>query len=264
MKFFTTICLFIALLFPCGCGEKTVPLDEQLLGNWIQSNETRYIEIQLAPEGMWSSHVKIANPRSKIVAFKGDASGTWYVQEKQLTMTVVESTIEKVWGKNSIYSFSVEDILASRILLKNAEEKELQWEKETPDQKALEEVSPVLSMAPIAVNLNKISSNTKDSYLCVKIDIVLKELMPGVPPPVMHPRIREASVIFFSSLIHDQVRTFDEVNVQKKALLKVLNPYLHGAIKEIDLKKVMVTSSYEKVDEFLMDFSQTPPPAPEE
>ncbi len=239
-------------------------LDEQLLGNWIQANETRYIEIQLAPEGMWSSHVKIANPSSKIVAFKGEASGTWYVQEKQLTMTVAESTIEKVWGKNSIYSFAVEDILASRLVLKNAEGKEVQWEKETPDQKALEGTSPVLDMAPIAVNLNKISSNTKDSYLCVKISIVLKELMPGVPPPVIHPRIREAAIIFFSSLIHDQVKNFDEVNVQKEALVKVLNPYLDGGIKEIDLKKIMISPSYEKVEEFLMDFSQEPAPAAEE
>ncbi len=231
-------------------------MDEQLLGSWIQSDEIRYIEIQLAPEGMWSSHVKIANPRSKIVAFKGEASGTWYVQEKQLTMTVEESTIEKVWGKNTIYSFSVEDILANSIILKNSEGKDLQWAKETPDQKAVNEVSAVLSMEPIAVNLNKISSNTKDSYLCVKIDIVLKELMPGVPAPVMHPRIREAAVLFFSSLIHDQVSNFDQVNVQKQALLKILNPYLDGAIKEIDLKKIMITPVYEKAEEFLVEFSQ--------
>ncbi len=211
---------------------------------------------------MWSSHVKIANPRSKIIALKGDASGTWYVQEKQLTMTAAESDIEKVWSKNRIYSFHIQEILANAILLTNEEGKIIQWEKETQDKKTEENAALILSMAPIAVNLDKLSSNTKDRYICVKINIFLKELMPGVPPPVMHPRIREAAVLFFSSLIHDQVRNFDQVQLQKKALVNVLNPYLDGAIKEIDLEKILITTSHEKVEEFLMEFA--PPLPPEE
>ncbi len=262
MKFFLTICFSLALLLFCGCGDKEASLEEQLQGRWIQSDESRYIQIQLDPEGMWSSHVKIANPRSRIIDSKGDASGTWYVQEKQLTMTAAESDIEKVWKKNTIYSFDIQEVLANAILLINGKGKTLQWEKETPGKNPEQDSASVLSMAPIAVNLDKISSNTKDSYLCVKMKIALKELMPGVPVPVMHPRIREAAVLFFSSLIHDQVRTFDLIELQKKALVKVLNPYLDGAIKEIDLEKILITSSHEKVEEFLMEFA--PPLPPEE
>ncbi len=239
-----------------------MPLDEQLLGSWIQEDEITYIGIHLNPEGMWDSNVKIANPRSRIVAFKGNASGTWYVQEKKLVMTVTDSSIEKIWKKDGIYSFLVGEVLASRISLQNARGKEIQWEREGMQNQVSEEADNVISMAPIAVNLDKISSNTKDSYLCVKIKILLKELMPGTPVPSMHPKIRDAAVLFLSSLIYDQVRNFDAMDRQKEALVNVLNPYLDGAIKQIDLEDVLIATSWEKVEEFLMKFAVAPPEPP--
>ncbi len=255
MRLFCTCCVLFSFLSVLGCKEKEVPLNEQLLGSWIQADELTYIGVHLNPEGMWDSNVKIANPRSRIVAFKGNASGTWYVQEKQLVMAVVESTIEKAWKKDKIYSFQLGEILPSRILLTSSKGKQIEWEREAVAAPDGQEPDSVISMAPIAVNLDKISSNTKDSYLCVKMKLLLKELMPGSPVPVMHPRVRDAAVLFLSSLIYDKVRNFEALNVQKEALLKALNPYLSGAIKEIELEDVLIATSPEKVEEFCMKFA---------
>ena len=108
-------------------------------------------------------------------------------------------------------------------------------------------------MEPIAVNLNKNRSNTQDRYLCLKMNMVLKELMPDQKIPAMHPKAREAAIIFLSSLVYGDVKDFDQVKIQRTKLVDVLNPYMEGFIKDIEIEHVIISTTIEKVEEFIIE-----------
>ncbi|MCK5696350.1 MAG: hypothetical protein KAH62_07145 [Desulfobacula sp.] len=59
------------------------------------------------------------------------------------------------------------------------------------------DLSPIVPMGSVTVNLNKNRSNDKDRYLCLNLNLILKELMPDQEIPPIHPKAREAAIIFF-------------------------------------------------------------------
>ncbi|WP_244154240.1 flagellar basal body-associated FliL family protein [Desulfospira joergensenii] len=254
MRRFLIFWLFLALI-PLGCGEKTQSKEELVQGNWILFRNRTYILLILNPKGEWQSSVRIADATSKIVKSKGDAKGTWHLEEEQLIFTVMDSSIEEVWEKNTTSFFEIVELGASVMKLRAENGNLAEWKKTTTGKSGKEQESSslMIPMEPIAVNLNKISSNTKDRYLCLKMRLVLQELMPGQKVPRLHPRAREAAMVFLSSLIYNDVKDFDRVKAQKAKLLKVLNPYMEGAIKDIEIEHVIVTDTHEKVEEFLIE-----------
>ena len=255
------LCLF---LIPAGCGEKEPSKDELVWGNWVNSRGRTHTLLVINAKGVWQSSVRIADVTAKIVKSKGDANGTWHLEKDQLIFTVMESTIEEVWEKNTTSFFDILELDAGVMKLKAENGSVGEWKKTTSAKpgKEGEDQSLVIPMEPIAVNLNKISSNTKDRYLCLKMKIILQELMPGQKVPQFHPRAREAALVFLSSLIYNDVKDFDRVKEQKEKLVKVLNPYMEGVIKDIEVEHVIVTDTYEKVEEFLIEHTiPSGPPA---
>ena len=103
------------------------------------------------------------------------------------------------------------------------------------------------------INLNKNRSNTQDRYLCLNMNLVLKELMPDQQIPVMHPKAREAAILFLSSLVYEDVKDFDQVKRQKSKLVDVLNPYMQDFIKDIEIEHVIISTTIEKVEEFIIE-----------
>jgi flagellar basal body-associated protein FliL len=241
--------------FMAGCGDKNAADKEMVFGNWTHYRNRAYILLSINPKGSWQSSVRIADVTSKIVANKGDAEGTWHLQGNQLMFTVMESSIENVWEKNNTYVFDVVELTDQRMLLQEENQRVEKWEK-TRAKKPGEEpenIAVVIPMAPLAVNLNKISSGAPDRYLCLNMELALKELMPGQQVPRLHPRAKEALLLFLSSLIHSDVEDFDKVKAQKSRLVEVLNPYMDGVIKDINIKRVIVSTSMERVEEFIIE-----------
>ena len=254
MKYLLILCMCLALI-PMGCGEKTKSKDELVLGNWILHQNRAYILLVVNSKGEWRSSVKIADATSKIVKSKGDANGTWHLEEGQLIFTVMESSIEEIWEKNTTSFFEIVGLEAGAMTLKAESGRVAEWKRTTGggSKKNQENPSLTIPMEPIAVNLNKISSNDEDRYLCLKMRMVLQELMPDQQAPLFHPRAREAVMIFLSSLIYNDVKDFDRVRAQKAKLLRVLNPYMEGVVKDIEIEHVIVTETHEKVEEFLIE-----------
>jgi len=249
--------LFMAgmIFFILGCGDKNRSDKEKVLGNWTQHRNRAYILLIINPKGIWQSSVRIADATSKIVASKGDADGTWHLQDSQLIFTVMDSTIDNVWGKNQTYVFDVVELDDHRMLLQGESGRKAEWKKTGARKPGGEDenTAVVIPMAPIAVNLNKISSGSPDRYLCISMELALKELMPGQKIPRVHPRAREAAIVFLSSLIHSDVEDFDKVRDQKSRLKEVLNPYMDGVIEDINVKRVIVSTAMEKVEEFMIE-----------
>jgi len=259
--------LVIFLVFPlAGCGKEEKIKKNLVVGNWTRYRNRAYILLITSPKGTWQSSVRIADVTSKIVASKGDAQGTWHMEDGYLIFTVTESNIEEIWEKNNTSFFEIVELSEDLMLLKEESGDIAEWKKTNPGRasNAVDELSVVIPMKPIAVNLNKIRSNTQDRYLCLKMEMVLKELMPDQEMPVIHPRAREAAIIFLSSLIYNDVKDFEKVKAQKSKLVDALNPYMEGSIKDIEITHVIISPTMEKVEEFILEHTQSPEVNPEE
>lgn len=72
------------------------------------------------------------------------------------------------------------------------------WKKTNVQKTAAisENIQTVLPMGAVVANMNKNRSNDKDRYICLNLNLKLKELMPDQAPPPIHPRARDAAIIF--------------------------------------------------------------------
>ncbi|MCP3941299.1 MAG: flagellar basal body-associated FliL family protein [Desulfobacteraceae bacterium] len=255
---FAFSCVFLVLFmaFPLtGCGEKEKGEEDLVLGNWTQYRNRAYILLIISPQGNWNSSVRIADATSKIVKSKGNAQGTWHMEEGQLIFTVTDSNIEEIWEKNDTSFFEIVELGERIMLLKEENGRVAEWKKTNVQKSKDSEAVPavVIAMKPIAVNLNKNRSNTQDRYLCLNMNMVIKELMPDQQIPIMHPKAREAAVLFLSSLVYEDIKDFDRLEIQKLKLVDALNPYMDGFIKDIEIEHVIVSTTIEKVEEFLIE-----------
>ena len=263
------ICLSVMLALVLACGmlgcnesaEREANPDELVLGNWTQYRNRAYVLLIIQAQGTWNSSVRIADVTSKIVKSKGDASGSWHMDGDQLIFTVMETNIESVWQKNDTKVFDIVELTKDRMQLKEESGWVGEWKKNLPQKAQGPEgdLAPVIAMAPMAVNLNKISSASSDRYLCMSMQIRLKELMPGQEVPMVHPKAREAVLLFLSSLIHDDVQDFERIKLQQAKLVNILNPYMDGVVKAVDIDRVIVASSMDKVETFLIEHDINPP-----
>jgi flagellar basal body-associated protein FliL len=260
---FLVFCLVFSL---AGCGEREKSDKDLVVGNWIQFRNRAYILLITSPKGTWHSSVRIADATSKIVKAKGNAQGSWHMEEGQLIFTVTESDIQEIWEKNNTSFFEIVELGEEIMLLKEESGRVVEWKKTNPKKssEAAENLAVIIPMQPIAVNLNKVRSNTQDRFLCLKMEMVLKELMPDQEIPAIHPRAREAVIIFLSSLIYNDVKDFEQVKIQKSKLVDVLNPYMEGFIKDIKITHVIISTTMEKVEEFILEHTVTPEINPEE
>ena len=199
--------------------------------------------------------MRIADATSKIVSSRGNATGSWHMEEGQIIFTVVESDIEEIWEKNDTKFFEIVELGERVMLLKEENGWVGEWKRTTGKKgaDAEAEAAIIVEMAPYAVNLNKNSSNAQDRYLCMNMQLVLKELMPDQEVPKFHPRARDAAIFFLSSLVYGDVENFDRIKEQKDKLVDVLNPYMEGFIKDIKIEHVIIATSVIKVEEFMIE-----------
>jgi len=265
-----TICFLLMFFFTglggLGCGERETSKDELVLGNWTQYRNRAYILLIINPKGVWDSSVRIADATSKIVSAKGSAKGSWHLEEDQLIFTVVESDIQDIWEQNDTSFFDILELEDRRMLLKEESGRIGEWKKTGGKKggKTPGGVAPqFINMAPFAVNLNKNSSNAQDRYLCLNMKLALKELMPEQEIPNIHPRARDAAILFLSALVYGDVENFELIKVQKKKLMAILNPYMEGVIKDIEVEHVIIASSVSKVEEFIIEHTLTIPAEPQ-
>lgn len=238
-----------------GCSKEEKNQNEFAVGNWTQLRNRAYILLITNPKGEWNSSVRIADATSKIVKSKGHAKGTWHIEKSQMIFTVTESDIEEIWEKNATIFFDVVEITETQMQLMDESGRVIVWKHTNPKKTAAseEDMSPIIPMGPVVVNLNKNRSNDKDRYLCLNMNMVLKELMPDQEIPLLHPKAREAAIIFLSSLVFNNVKDFDSIKKQSMQLVDVLNPYMEGFVKEISIEHVIVASDIYKVEEFIIE-----------
>ena len=254
------ILLVFPIMFTSGCKEKKKklsPVKLLLPGTWYMSKGRAYILLIMRANGNWSSDVRLEGYSSKVVERKEGASGTWHIEDKDLVLKVTESKIEEIWKKNKELVCEIVKLDHDFMILRYPNGRVFTWKRAQVKKKGGSDkginLTPVIKIPPIIVNLNKISSNDIDRYFCLDMELEMDTLLPGEKPVLFRPEAREAAIIFLSSLIYKDVNTFDAVNIVKKKLEKILNPYLEGSLKEIKIKHVMITSSIDKADTFFIE-----------
>jgi flagellar basal body-associated protein FliL len=256
--------MFMVFVSIAGCGgeDKKKQNMELVLGNWVYYSNRTYVLISIDMKGTWTSSVKISDVTSKIVASRGTANGTWHLDEGQLIFNVMASDINNVWEKDGTYFYKVLELSDHLMSLEGENGRKEEWKKTIAKkgQAGQGVVNPIVSMAPYAVNMDKHSSNAQDRYLCLSMHLELKELMPDQPVPKFHPRARDAAIMYLSSLTYDNVSDFDRIKVQKEKVKDVLNPYMEGLIKEVDIDHVVIAASAAKVEEFIIEHTAAPSP----
>ena len=264
-----TAVILLSIMIFVGCKDddekkdaepESTPAEELLIGSWNRYNNKIYTLLILRANGNWTSDLRIEGASSKIVERKGNAEGTWKLEENNLILTVFTSKLENVWEANKTYIFEIIELNKQIMTLKYPNSRIITWkrsriQKTTADSTA---ITPSFDMKPIVVNLNKHSSHEKDRYLCLALTLHIDNTDPDKIPPAIHPNAWEASIIFLSSLVYKDVKTFDEMKIVKNKLTTILNPYLNGILEEIDINHVMISSNKEKVDEFIIEHSPAP------
>ncbi|THB79403.1 MAG: flagellar basal body-associated protein FliL [Desulfobacteraceae bacterium] len=245
-----------------GCGSKEEKITEKVLGNWTRSANRNFILLIIKSTGTWESTVRVSDVTAKIVQSKGKANGTWHIEDNSLVFSVMQSEIDNVWKPDSIMFNEIIRVEKGLLELQTDAGQIHAWKRNLPQKKKAQsdDSRPVIPMDPIAVNLNKNRSADKDRYLCLNMNIILKELMPGTETPGIHPKTRDAAIVFLSSLIFDDVKDFDRVKAQKKKLITVLNPYMEGVIEDIEIDHVLIASTIDKVEEFMIEHTLTGEP----
>lgn len=260
------ILLILPIMFTSGCKKKKKklsPVKQLLPGTWYMSKGRAYILLIMRFDGNWSSDVRLEGASSKIVERKGGASGTWHIEDKDLILKVSESKVKEIWEKNKELVCEIVKLDHDFMILRYPNGRVFTWKRAQVKKKGGGDksinLSPVIRIPPIVVNLNKISSNDIDRYFCLDMELEMNTLLPGEKPVLFRPEAREAAIIFLSSLIYKEVKTFDAVNIVKKKLEKILNPYLEGSLKKIKIKNVMITSSIDKADTFFIEHTPKAP-----
>ncbi|MBF0229766.1 MAG: flagellar basal body-associated FliL family protein [Desulfamplus sp.] len=238
------------------------PTAQLLLGTWSRYNNRVYTLLIIRANGNWSSDYRIEGATSKIVERKGEASGTWKLEDKRLTFTIVSSDMEEIWPTGTI-ELEIITIEKRSMTLKYPNSRLITWtkarvEKDKKKEEGVASINPIITMKPIVVNLTKLSSKDNDRYFCVALELHLEEMEATAAIPKLHPRAWDSTILFLSSLVYNDVKTFDETKLVTNRLTKILNPYLDGLLTEVASTHIMVSSSMDKVDEFIIEHS--PPP----
>ncbi|MCK5313307.1 MAG: flagellar basal body-associated FliL family protein [Desulfobacteraceae bacterium] len=248
--------LIILSCFICliSCS-KEPEVSEMILGGWINKSGDSYIHLRIKLEEQWEASVKITDVTSKIIQVKGQASGKWHIEDNTLVLTVFESNVNKIYKKNATSFYEIIKLDNKIMQLMDSHGQMIIWNAlQSKKDQGVGNINSI-RMAPFTVNLNKTRSRDKDRYLCLNLKIVLKELMPDADLHRIHPKAREAALLYLSSLVYKDIKSLDEVKKIQGKLKIVLNPYIGNMIDEVEIDHVIVSSTIDRVEEFLIEHS---------
>ena len=252
--------LFIFSCFTCficltGCG-KEPEAGEVILGGWTNERSTAYIYLKIKEEGKWDASVNITDFTSKIIGVKGNAAGNWHIEDNTLVLTVFESNISRVFKKGVTSFYEIKKLDDTVMELVDTHGQIITWKAVKPKGKGAGAIIiNSIRMAPFTVNLNKTRSRDKDRYLCLNLKIILKEPLPGMESIKIHPKAREAVIVYLSSLIHKDIKDLGKVEAIQGTLRTILNPYVGNMVEEVDIDHVVVSTTIDRVQEFLIEHS---------
>lgn len=252
--FFLSILSIALFCFLAGCSDTKKQI-RFATGNWVYSSDGIYIFLRIDDNGDWAAEISISDEQSTIVKAKKKANGIWNIENKKMVFVVLDSQAEEIWEKDKVVFYDILSLTSRRMKLLDEKENEFLWRASNNGiVKAIgSNAKPVLPMGIFVVNLNKHKSNMTSKYLCLHLDMNIKEIMPEKKVPLVHPKIHDAIISFYSSLTYNEVKDFDRIEKQNKRLVAILNPYIKNIIKGFVIKHAIITAHLEQVEQFIFE-----------
>ncbi|RJP82187.1 MAG: hypothetical protein C4522_03690 [Desulfobacteraceae bacterium] len=251
------LCFFVLLCsgWWVGCS-KNVSSDDRFTGSWRMKKGRDHNILICRANGTWQSQIRKEGRLGKVITKQEEFSGTWTVSDGFLSMTATQVIAGDTWKIGETISFEIVEITELTMQLKKPNGTIETWARvKSQKTEGKESLVQALSFKPIVVNLSKEKAGSKDHYLCIELEFVLKTAMPeGTPLPDLHPKAREAIIFYLSSLTYSEVNTMDKVAGIKDNLLQLVNPYSKDQIENISIRNITVTSRWDSVEAFLSQY----------
>jgi hypothetical protein len=245
--------LLLSGLF-CACSRPEPTAGERLLGSWRSQKRKIHTILTFRANGTWTSQVRIEGGLSKIIEKKGTVTGTWALTpEGRLAMTATETPVAIGWEKDQPLSFEIVALTDSVLQLDNHAGRKLALARVKIKSQGADRRYATVDLEPIVVSLRTGVYREPHRFLCAFIGLVLK----AERGATVHPKVREAILFHLSSLTYVEVNTNEELKTLQDDLYRLVNPYLKGAVSELKIKSIVITTQQRVVDEFLEKYAQT-------
>jgi hypothetical protein len=269
MKRLTALLLiFITVFIVTSCESETEKLKKEIVGVWDVRTPFVKKRITLNKDGLFEIDVKITEENSEVVVNTGNINGKWDLKEKFFTLSFshidkrIKDDIDWKKDKEVLYTF---DKVSLKKIIFSTKSINIVWKrfKNPITNKEFINKDITIDLKPIVVNLYKDRIRGKERFLCLHyklcfedvegIDYVIKTKKGEFAKTYyeLHPRIRDAVIMFLSSLKFRDIKTFAKSNLMNKDLKKVLNHYLNKKLKTLEIERIVVASSKEGVNDFL-------------
>ncbi len=251
-----------------SCKSETEKNKEQIAGIWEVKSPNIVKTMTLNIDGTFETQVVITEEESELIMNKGDIRGKWNLREKEFKLDIefVTKTIEKDLGwkvnKPVVYTFDSVSLKKMKFLSKN---KKYEWKRlvDPVTKEAIDSKDILIDLKPIAVNLYKDRIRGKERFLCLHyklcfedvddIDYIISSTKKEFVHVFyeLHPRVRDAVIMYLSSLTFKEVKTFAKSRKMNKQLKKILNHYLNNKLKTLEIDRIVVASSKDGVNDFM-------------
>ncbi len=264
--------LLIIMICSLSCKKKETGFNEKLLGTWQIKLGHIYSVYSFRANGSWTSSERIEGKFKKIIANRGKVVGQWAVGESEevegvrhliMTPSVVKDI--DAWKVGATVKFEILALDKENLQLKMQSGRKVTWKRvrsKSADENLLDSAGAKVKVWPIAVNLNRTREHAKFRFLCIDLDLYMdspensafvsyeKKQDSDELEYHLHPKIRDVIIMYFSSMTYKEAKTLIKVKKAVDMLKIVLNPYFNGKLNEIDVVKVVVTTSAESVKDF--------------
>ncbi|OQY12054.1 MAG: hypothetical protein B6I31_03785 [Desulfobacteraceae bacterium 4572_19] len=261
--------LFIVILLSfCivpGCSNEPSKVNI-LIGSWFLTERSFIYILSFRANGSFVISKRKVGQDTKVTGKKKQAEGEWEVEEKQLLLRILKSDKLKDWEKDTTLFFEVLVMTSELLELKTSDEKLIAW-KRVKAGRAIDDQDSgegqLVLMKPVIVNLAKKRPVDKEMYMCLIIGFLLDSPV-ALPEekeepivPAIHPKVRDAVLFYLGAQTHKNISTFDKLNKVKRNLKEILMPYFEGSLKGIEIKNIVITSSWESVEDFKAEYSES-------
>ncbi len=250
-----------------GCAKDKEPtVKDQIIDYWRSQKQTTHAVLNFRNNQSWIINYKKEGGYSRIIERIGDTTGEWDIEEDgRLKMLATSIKGESDFTQDQPVYFEILEVNDEILSLKNENGQVTSWKRIKVDveEKGVKDLGIVtVSLGPIVVNLNKNYDHEKDRFLCINVQLQVEIDQPEVEKgknveivaPKLHPRVRESVILYFSSYTYNEMNSLDRVKEAKNEIMTILNPYLKGKIKDINIEQVIITSKKQSVDDFLNQY----------
>jgi hypothetical protein len=277
----------LLVLFLVAC-EKESQERGIIVGPWKETIASYHTIISFRANGSFGTIRLVEGQHSKIddKAERVKVDGKWQLLPPEvdgdpllLIMTPEVVAGDTPWEVDTPVTYLIERLTSNRMMLRSPTGERLAWDR-LKSIKAPEEEGGIslvhVTTGPLVVALAKERLNEENRYLCLQLDLTLKDLdgvayvederLPsGEPTGIykLHPSIYEAIVLHLSRLRHRDVRSLKRIGEVVADLDRILTPYMGDRLQEVKVVKVVITSTRDGVDAFVAEFTPEIPATPD-